>query len=209
MLIFGYYLMKLTPEILLILLILTFYGLKSVNAQEVIKPIGKNDTIMLPAIIVDGDTIPYIWLPTINIYTTRIFKSKREQIKYTKLRRDVTKVWPYAKLAGVMFNQLEKELKMTNDKRVQQALINKTEKEIMEKFEAELKKLTVTQGRILIKLIDRQTGNTSFKVVQDLKGKFSAFVWQSLARLFGSNLKSHYDPLGEDAEIEKIVLSLE
>ncbi len=209
MLIFGYYLMKLTPKILLILLILTFYGLKSVNAQEVIKPIGKNDTIMLPAIIVDGDTIPYIWLPTINIYTTRIFKSKREQIKYTKLRRDVTKVWPYAKLAGVMFNQLEKELKMTNDKRVQQALINKTEKEIMEKFEAELKKLTVTQGRILIKLIDRQTGNTSFKVVQDLKGKFSAFVWQSLARLFGSNLKSHYDPLGEDAEIEKIVLSLE
>jgi hypothetical protein len=209
MLIFGYYLMKLTPKILLIVLILTFYGLKSVKAQEVIKPIGKNDTIMLPAIIVDGDTIPYIWLPTINIYTTRIFKSKREQIKYTKLRRDVTKVWPYAKLAGTMFNQLEKELKMTNDKRVQQALINKTEKEIMEKFEAELKKLTVTQGRILIKLIDRQTGNTSFKVVQDLKGKFSAFVWQSLARLFGSNLKSHYDPLGEDAEIEKIVVSLE
>jgi hypothetical protein len=164
---------------------------------------------MLPAIIVDGDTIPYIWLPTINIYTTRIFKSKREQIKYTKLRRDVTKVWPYAKLAGVMFKKLEKELNMTNDKRVQQALINKTEKEIMEKFEAELKKLTVTQGRILIKLIDRQTGNTSFKVVQDLKGKFSAFVWQSLARLFGSNLKSHYDPLGEDAEIEKIVVSLE
>lgn len=209
MLIFGYYLMKLTPKILLIILITTFYGLKCVNAQEVVKPIGKNDTIMLPAIIVDGDTIPYIWLPTINIYTTRIFKSKREQIKYTKLRRDVTKVWPYAKLAGVMFNELEKELKMTNDKRVQQALINKTEKEIMEKFEAELKKLTVTQGRILIKLIDRQTGNTSFKVVQDLKGKFSAFVWQSLARLFGSNLKSHYDPLGEDAEIEKIVLSLE
>jgi hypothetical protein len=201
--------MKLTPKILLIVLILTFYGLKSVNAQDVIKPIGKNDTIMLPAIIVDGDTIPYIWLPTINIYTTRIFKSKREQIKYTKLRRDVTKVWPYAKLAGVMFKQLEKELNMTNDKRVQQALINKTEKEIMEKFEAELKKLTVTQGRILIKLIDRQTGNTSFKVVQDLKGKFSAFVWQSLARLFGSNLKSHYDPLGEDAEIEKIVVSLE
>jgi Domain of unknown function (DUF4294) len=209
MLIFGYYLMKCYSKFLLIVVITTFYNLKSVQAQEVIKPIGKNDTIMLPAIIVDGDTIPYIWLPTINIYTTRIFKSKREQIKYTKLRRDVTKVWPYAKLAGVMFNQLEKELKMTNDKRVQKALIDKTEKEIMEKFEAELKKLTVTQGRILIKLIDRQTGNTSFKVVQDLKGKFSAFVWQSLARLFGSNLKSHYDPLGEDAEIEKIVLSLE
>lgn len=179
------------------------------EAQTFVKPLSKNDTIILPAVIIDGDTIPYIYLPTVNIYTTRIFKSKREQIRYTKLRRDVTKVWPYAKLAGEMFNKLDKELKMTNDKRVQQALVDKTEKEIKEKFEEELKKLTITQGKILIKLIDRQTGNTSYQVVQDLKGKFSAFFWQSLARLFGSNLKAHYDPNGEDAEIEKIVISLE
>ncbi len=201
--------MKSSLKFLLITFIITFYFQKSAIAQEYAKPLSKNDTILMPAIIVDGDTLPYMWLPTINIYTTRIFKSKRQQIQYTKLRRDVTKVWPYAKLAGQMFAKLEKELKMTNDKRVQQALIDKTEKEIMEKFEADLKKLTVTQGRILIKLIDRQTGNTSYKVVQDLKGKFSAFFWQSLARLFGSNLKSHYDPYGEDAEIEKIVISLE
>jgi hypothetical protein len=196
-------------KLLLYFIVTTLYFSKGVFAQEYVKPLSKNDTIILPAVIVDGDTIPYMWLPTINIYTTRIFKSKRQQIQYTKLRRDVTKVWPYAKLAGQMFEKLDRELKMTNDKRVQQALIDKTEKEIMDKFEADLKKLTVTQGRILIKLIDRQTGNTSYKVVQDLKGKFSAFFWQSLARLFGSNLKSHYDPYGEDAEIEKIVISLE
>jgi len=201
--------MKSSIKFLLFSFIITHFNLNGANAQEYIKPLNKNDTIILPAVIVDGDTIPYMWLPTINIYTTRIFKSKRQQIQYTKLRRDVTKVWPYAKLAGQMFDKLDRELKMTNNKRVQQALIDKTEKEIMDKFEAELKKLTVTQGRILIKLIDRQTGNTSYKVVQDLKGKFSAFFWQSLARLFGSNLKSHYDPYGEDAEIEKIVISLE
>lgn len=194
----------------LIILVLGFICYSNTsNAQTFVKPLSKNDTIILPAVIVDGDTIPYIYLPTINIYTTRIFKSKREQIRYTKLRRDVTKVWPYAKLAGEMFNKLDKELKMTKDKKVQQALVDKTEKEIKEKFEEELKKLTITQGKILIKLIDRQTGNTSYQVVQDLKGKFSAFFWQSLARLFGSNLKAHYDPLGEDAEIEKIVISLE
>ncbi len=209
MLIFVYYVMKSSIKFLLFSFIITHFNLNGANAQEYIKPLNKNDTIILPAVIVDGDTIPYMWLPTINIYTTRIFKSKRQQIQYTKLRRDVTKVWPYAKLAGQMFDKLDRELKMTNNKRVQQALIDKTEKEIMDKFEAELKKLTVTQGRILIKLIDRQTGNTSYKVVQDLKGKFSAFFWQSLARLFGSNLKSHYDPYGEDAEIEKIVISLE
>lgn len=186
-------------------LITLFYS-KSVFSQV---EFGKNDTLIVQAVVVDGDTIPFAYLPIVNIYSQRIFKSKRAQIKYTKLRRDVIKVWPYAKLAGVKFQQLEKELAMTNDKRVQKALVDKTEKEIMEKFEAELKKLTVTQGRILIKLIDRQTGNTSYKVVQDLKGNLSAFFWQSLARLFGSNLKAHYDPNGEDAEIEKIVLSLE
>lgn len=191
------------------IILTTFYFNKSAQAQQEVKQLGKNDTIILRAIIVDGDTIPFIYLPTVNIYTTRIYKSKRDQIRYTKLRRDVLKVWPYAKLAGVKFNQLEKELKMTNDKRVQQALVDKTEKDIKDNFESELKQLTITQGRILIKLIDRQTGNTSYAVVQDLKGRFSAFFWQSLARLFGSNLKSHYDPLGEDAEIEKIIKSIE
>lgn len=202
-------LMSKYSKYLVLLILTTLYLANCAYAQQEVKQIGKNDTIILPAIIVDGDTIPYIYLPTINIFAARVFKSKRDQIKYTKLRRDVTKVWPYAKLAGEMFTKLDKELKMTDDKRVQKALVDKTEKEIKEKFEDELKKLTMTQGRILIKLIDRQTGNTSYQVVQDLKGKFSAFVWQSLARLFGSNLKDHYDPYGEDAEIEKIVKSIE
>ena len=198
--------MKLLRTLLFISLLITILSSESVKAQT---NIAKNDTIIVQAVVVDGDTIPFAYLPMVNIYSQRIFKSKRAQVKYTKLRRDVIKVWPYAKLAGEKFKQLEKELSMTNDKRVQKALVDKTEKEIMVKFEAELKKLTVTQGRILIKLIDRQTGNTSYRVLQDLKGNLNAFFWQSLARLFGSNLKSHYDPNGEDAEIEKIVVSIQ
>ncbi|MFN5705084.1 MAG: DUF4294 domain-containing protein [bacterium] len=198
--------MKLFRTTLLLTLFLTILSYESVKAQV---EFGKNDTLMVQAIVVDGDTIPFAYLPMVNIYSQRIFKSKRAQVKYTKLRRDVIKVWPYAKLAGEKFKQLEKELAMTNDKRVQKALVEKTEKEIMQKFEAELKKLTVSQGKILIKLIDRQTGNTSYRVLQDLKGNLNAFFWQSLARLFGSNLKSHYDPFGEDAEIEKIIVSIQ
>jgi hypothetical protein len=198
--------MKILRTLLFISILITILGSESVKAQS---NITKNDTIIVQAIVIDGDTIPFAYLPMVNIYSQRIFKSKRAQVKYTKLRRDVIKVWPYAKLAGEKFKQLEKELSMTNDKRVQKALVDKTEKEIMMKFEAELKKLTVTQGKILIKLIDRQTGNTSYKVLQDLKGNLNAFFWQSLARLFGSNLKSHYDPNGEDAEIEKIIVSLQ
>jgi hypothetical protein len=198
--------MKLFRTTVLLSLLLTILSNESVQAQV---EFGKNDTLMVQAVVVDGDTIPFAYLPMVNIYSQRIFKSKRAQVKYTKLRRDVIKVWPYAKLAGEKFKQLEKELAMTNDKRVQKALVEKTENEIMQKFEAELKKLTVTQGKILIKLIDRQTGNTSYRVLQDLKGNLNAFFWQSLARLFGSNLKSHYDPYGEDAEIEKIIVSIQ
>ncbi|MEN9370274.1 MAG: hypothetical protein RI952_1139 [Bacteroidota bacterium] len=169
----------------------------------------KNDTIMVRGVIIDGDTIPYQYISVVNIYAERMFKNRREYAKYTKLRRDVLKVWPYAKLTEKKFNELAVQLGMTKDERVKKALVNKTEKEIKDRFEGELKNLTITQGRILIKLIDRQTGNTSYAVLQELKGNLSAFFWQSLARLFGNNLKAHYDPNGEDAEIEKIVKTIE
>ena len=169
----------------------------------------KNDTIMVRGVIIDGDTIPYQYISVINIYADRKFKNKRAFEKYSKLRRDVLKVWPYAKITEKKFNDLAVQLGMTNDERVKKALVNKTEKEIKARFEGELKNLTINQGRILIKLIDRQTGNTSYVVLEELKGNLSAFFWQSLARLFGNNLKAHYDPNGEDAEIEKIIKTIE
>jgi hypothetical protein len=169
----------------------------------------KNDTIMVRGVIIDGDTIPYQYISVINIYAERKFKNKRAFEKYSKLRRDVLKVWPYAKITEKKFNDLAVQLGMTNDERVKKALVNKTEKEIKDRFEGELKNLTINQGRILIKLIDRQTGNTSYVVLEELKGNLSAFFWQSLARLFGNNLKAHYDPYGEDAEIEKIIKTIE
>lgn len=83
------------------------------------------------------------------------------------------------------------------------------EKELFAKFEQPLRHLTISQGRILIKLIDRETGNTSYELIKSLKGRFSAFVWQGVARLFGSNLKSEYDSIGKDIEIENIVLLID
>jgi len=76
-------------------------------------------------------------------------------------------------------------------------------------FESDLKNLSISQGRILIKLIDRETGNTSYELVKDLRGGFQAFMWQSLARLFGSNLKDQYDAQNEDQLIESIILQIE
>ncbi len=83
------------------------------------------------------------------------------------------------------------------------------EKELKREFEEPLKDLSMNQGRILLKLIDRETGNTSYELVKDLRGGFQAFMWQSLARLFGSNMKSEYDPNGEDIMIERAIKLIE
>ncbi|MBK7854737.1 MAG: DUF4294 domain-containing protein [Bacteroidetes bacterium] len=87
--------------------------------------------------------------------------------------------------------------------------MKKREDEMKARFDAELKKLTMTQGRILIKLIDRETGNTSYTLVKELRGNLSAFYWQGLAKLFGSNLKTEFDAQGEDAAIEQICRAIE
>ena len=87
--------------------------------------------------------------------------------------------------------------------------IKETENKIRTEFEEDVKRLTITQGRILIKLIDRETGNTTYQVLQNVKGNVSAVFWQAIARIFGSNLKSEYDPYGEDELIERIIVMIE
>jgi hypothetical protein len=121
----------------------------------------------------------------------------------------VIKVFPYAELAGVMLNDFDDTLKKMDNEHVRKKYLKQVEKELKVEFEGELKGLTIKQGILLVKLIDRQTGNSSFELIKTLRGSFSAFIWQSLARLFGSNLKLKYDPLGEDLQVEEIVLQME
>ena len=123
--------------------------------------------------------------------------------------RNVKAAYPYAKLAGMKLTELDRQLVNEKNEKKRKKLIDETEKKIRMEFEEDVKKLTVTQGRILIKLIDRETGNTTYHVLQDVKGNFSAVLWQAIARIFGSNLKSEYDPYGEDMLIEMIIAGIE
>lgn len=125
--------------------------------------------------------------------------------RYTRLERRVLKVWPYARQAGETMAALEAELESMEDERARKALIQQREVELKEKFEGELRKLTIREGVILIRLIDRQAERTTYGVLQELKGRLSAFMWQGVARLFGHDLKSTYDADGEDAPIEHII----
>lgn len=160
-------------------------------------------------VIVDGDTIPMLTLSEVAIYGRISFKTMRDAERFGKLVHHVKKVYPFAKLAGIKFKEYEALLVKVKSKKEKKELMKKAEKELKAQYGNDLKKLTFTQGKILIKLVDRETGNSSYAIVDEFRGWFSAFFWQSLARVFGYNLKTQYDPQGEDRDIETIVKMIE
>ena len=123
--------------------------------------------------------------------------------------RNVKRVYPYAKVAGIRLKILDQHLATMETEKERKAYLKRAEKEIMDQFEGEVKRLTITQGIILVKLIDRETGRTSYEVIKDLKGGITAFFWQGIARIFGNNLKAKYDPENKDRIIEDIVQCIE
>jgi len=177
-------------------------GVAPLKAQE-------NAGLTRKAVIYQGDTIPYIELPTVNYLAPRIFNSRAEEIRFTRLMRNVKKVYPYAKLAGIKFQEYSELLEGVTSESQRRQITRRIEQEIKKEFEGELKRLTITQGHILIKLIDRETQHTSYDVLKDFRGTLTAVFWQSFGRIFGYNLKTQYDPKGEDRLIEEIILLIE
>lgn len=166
------------------------------------------DVIVVKARIEDGDTIPMMYLPEVRIKGYIIYRTPSDQRRFDRLARNVKKVYPYAKLAGIKLQKYDQLLAGLSEKE-QKKLYKKAEEELKAEFGEELKSLTFTQGRILLKLVDRETGTPTYHIVKELRGSFAAFFWQNLSRLFGYNLKDEYDPEGKDKDIETIVQMIE
>jgi hypothetical protein len=179
------------------------------KAQDTIQLHKDGDIYVLYGVIVDGDTLLLSSIDEVYIFPYRKFKSKRDLRRYRRLIRNVKKAFPYAKLAKKKLDEIEANLVKLKTEKERKVYVKQVEKEIRYEYEDELKKLTITQGRILIKLIDRETGDTSYELVKELRGSFSAFFWQAIARIFGSNLKSEFDAQGEDKLINEIVILIE
>lgn len=175
-------------------------------AQETPK---SNSNYVSAHIDVVGDTIPVVWLNTYYFFGKRTFKTKSEARKYTRLEKNVRVVYPYAKLAGELLQKYESELADVDNPKKVKHYYQRVEEELRAKYEKELMDLTVTQGRILIKLVDRETRHTSYDLVKNLRNGFTAFVYQGIARIFGHDLKAEYDAQEEDKYIEEIVLAIE
>ncbi len=173
--------------------------------------IGSADTIRLGGIVTaTGDTIPMVFLPEF-VKTAKLpRKYVRQRQRWDKLRYNVYKVYPYAVIAADILKDIDVELaKLEHDKEARKKYLKSLEKELNREFKGELEELTISQGQVLVKLINRQTGKNCFSIIQELKGGFSAVVWQSVALLFSNNLKKEYDPEGRDKDIEMIVQELE
>ena len=181
-----------------------FTGVFSLTAL----PQSFQDPIVVKAKIIKGDTIPMMNLPEVRIKGYVIYRTPSEQRRYDKLVRNVKKVYPYAHLAGIKLREYDAMMAGLTEKE-QKKLYKKAEADLKEEFGEELKAPTITQGHILLKLVDREVGNPTYNIVKELRGTFVAFFWQNLSRLFGYNLKDKYDPYGRDRDIEIIVQRIE
>lgn len=161
----------------------------------------------LRSIVIQGDTLPQVFLRDAEAQAKT--RSRKWYDKYNRrnarLEYNVRKVYPYALLATAKINEIEEKLSHTTKESERKAIIKEEYARLMKTFKTPLMKLSVTQGRILVRLIYRETSYTSFAHIREYKGSVNAYFWQSLALLFGNNLKAAYDPYGEDAEIEEIV----
>ena len=165
-----------------------------------------SDTIRVEAFITpEGDTIPQSWLPTVQVDAKQTNYWRKYWKDWTRLRNAVYVTYPYAKSASKVITEVNAELANVKDENKRKQIIKSREKELKKEFADKITNLSVYQGKVLMKLINRETGNNCYHIIKEFKGGLNAGVWQAVAYVFGSSLKQQYDPAGDDQELEKIV----
>ncbi len=197
---------NIVSHIILLALCLAGFSRGELHAQEH----GPLDTIKVYAFVTpQGDTIPEAYLPDVQVYTRLTRQWKNYWANWTRLRNAVYVTYPYAKKAGVIMNEINARLEKVSDRKQRRLIIRSREKELKKEFTDKLTKLSIYQGKVLMKLINRETGNNCYEIIDEYKGFISAAFWQTVAVLFGSNLKQSYEPAGKDNEMELIVKDVE
>jgi len=164
-----------------------------------------NDTLKMQAIIYEGDTIPMSVLSNIYVQSHLTNSQKEALARYNRLRNAVYVTYPYARKAGIILNDINAHLVNITDRKERKKYINSRDKELKKEFTTPITNLTVYQGKILMKLINRETSNNCYEIIKEYQGGLTARVYQTVAFFFSSNLKQPYDSKNEDLAIEKIV----
>ena len=171
---------------------------------------GRYDTTVVYAFITpDGDTIPMSYLPYVTVTGRLTPQWKKHWAEWTRLRNAVYVTYPYAKAASRIMNEINSRLVNVTDKRKRKAIIHSREKELRKEFTDKLTNLSIYQGKVLMKLINRETGNNCYEIVQEYKGFLTAAVYQTVAFVFGTSLKQAYNANGQERDMEIIVREVE
>lgn len=178
-------------------------------SQALAQPSG-NDTILVAGIMVDGIIFPMVYMDEVEVIEQMPRKWRRRRARYNRLKHNVYKVYPYATAAAIILKDVDSTLlTFGDDKRARKNYLNDIEAQLKAEFKGEISDLTVSQGHVLVKLIDRQTGKSCYNIIKELQGGVPAVLYQSVGLLFNHNLKKEYDYEGEDKDIEEIVRELE
>lgn len=174
----------------------------------------RNDTLpdsfyLLPEVDRNGVKMPEVQIKEVTIHARPGRARRSEYRQYERLVSNIKKVYPYALIVRSKLSDVNEELKSIPNERDKKKYLKDVEKEVFSQYQDDIENMTISQGRLLIKLIDRETQNTSYVLIKDYRGKFSAVFWQGIARIFGTNLKDEYDPYGEDALIEAIIKEID
>jgi hypothetical protein len=185
---------------LILLALLFFWSLPQLKAQQR----NLDSMIVMRLAIVDGDTI---LVHTFDEFIMRDLNDPDARKRYLKLKRNVKVVMPYAKLAAFRLQMMEDNLNLIRSRRERDKYIKETEKAIKEEFMESLKNLTISQGKLLLKLIHRETGKSTFEILKGYRGNATTFYWGIVANYYDADLKEEYDPI-EDYQIEHIIKML-
>lgn len=174
----------------------------------------KNDTLpadwfKLHSIERNGESLPEVNIKEVVIVGRPGKSRKLSYNKYQRLIYNLKKVYPYSLIVKNKMADVNYELEKIPDDKGRRKYLKQVEKEVFSEYEDDVRGMTITQGRLLLKLIDRETQNTSYSLIRQYRGGVSAAFWQGIARIFGTNLKDEYDPYGDDAVTEMIVLEIE
>lgn len=171
---------------------------------------GIYDTVKVYAYVTpQGDTIPMSYLPGVLVEGKMNAQQRRAFAEWTRLRNAVYVTYPYAKAASRIMKDINARLVNVTDRKQRKAIIHSREKELRKEFTDKLTNLSIYQGKVLMKLIYRETGNSCYEIIDEYKGSFNAVLYQSIAFVFGTSLKQLYDANGKDADMEKIVKDVE
>ena len=210
--IFAASMRQLSATIILLALSLSAVAQEKGSAGEATADINSPTfvpTVKVGKVLHEGDSIQYMEMNNVYVYPQITFKNKKQAKAYMRLVTNVKKVLPLAKEARQMLIETSEFLETLPDKKAKDAHIKKIESEIFRTYKPKMKKLTYSQGKLLIKLIDRECHSSSYEMIKAFMGPFRAGFWQTFAWAFGASLKKEYDAEGTDRLTERIVLMVE